>query len=357
MKKFVIIALAAAMSLAACSKTDMGKGSGEVSFQVASYATKLGIEGTVFPTSESFGVYAWAEGTVQDYFMPNERISYGSDGLWKPAGTYYWPKGVTIDFFGYYPYGMNGLSVSPNVISYADYDVEAKQEDVMYASKSVGYGDNPDGTGVGIDGTSGVPIVFHHALAKVLVDARLAFNHRTEEDGTTYDWTITVNDCTVSNFQKKGGARFELAAEPTEGLVDWVKPEDANGYKVWTGDGTTTSKTSGITPVELKNDEPVNILPEFFVLPQAVGKEAQWVSVNFTVKTSRNGEPFLTETMTRGAYLYIDEVPAWEINHIIRYLLVLSPIDLEPGGTPSIITFDPAVSDWEVITVSTPIVL
>jgi hypothetical protein len=177
-----------------------------------------------------------------------------------------------------------------------------------------------------------------------------------EEDGTVYEWELNVSKATINNFYKKGGAEFILADEPTEGLVEWIKPMDADSNRVWTNDGSLTSKTA-TGPVVVKGEEPSVIIPEFFTLPQALDSLGthQTITVDFTVKTKRNGVDFLNETLTRSARLYLEEIPAWEINHKIIYTLLFSPIDLGPNGRPSTITFDPAVDDWEVITASTVI--
>ncbi|MBO4557274.1 MAG: fimbrillin family protein [Bacteroidales bacterium] len=371
MKKAFIIILVAAVALVSCTKREI-EGSKAISFQTASYATRAGIEGTVFPTTESFGIYAWAEGTIGEWFMNNEQIVYGEDGKWASANTYFWPKTTTVDFFGYYPYGMSGLAVAPQTITYSNIDVEAMQADVMYSDKAAGYGDNPDGRGMGIDGTSGVPIIFHHALAKVEIAARTDFDTRSEEDGTEHEWQVTVNKVTVSDFYKAGGATFTLRNEPTEGQVGWEKPADEAGNAVWTNDGAKTSISANPAAL-LNHEEPVTILPDFFVLPQAVteperdeegriipGQNIHKVTVNVTIKTRRNGADFISETYDRSAYLWLETVPAWSINHITRYLLIIRPIGGgggTPGSEPVPITFDPAVAAWDVLTVPTYITI
>ena len=78
MKKLFAIVLSAALLTVACTKVQVNHAQREVSFQTASYITKVGIDGTVFPTTETFGAYAWAAGTVGTYFMDNEQVSYNS---------------------------------------------------------------------------------------------------------------------------------------------------------------------------------------------------------------------------------------------------------------------------------------
>ncbi len=380
MKKTTIILLAALLTLAACTKTEKRSDKSGISFNPAALMTRAGIDGPEFPTSETFGVYAWTPLADDGVFMPNERVSYNpTDGTWKASGTYYWPNKVVIDFFGYYPYGMSELTATPDVITYTDYDVEAAQQDAMYSSKAAGYGYNPDGTYAGIDGSKGVPIIFHHALGKVQVDARAAYDHIVEPDGSVYDWTVTLNSITISDFYKKGGAVFTIEDEPKEGIVEWTKPADEDGNHVWTNDGAKTlifNEPKVLLPTG-KNDEGeynyVNVLPEFFVLPQAVteperdergwpipGQQIHRVTIDVTIVTKLNGEELIRESHSiRTAYLYMDEIPAWQINYRTIYRLVVYP--LGPGYGPDtdrpVITFDPAVADWEYLTATTTIVL
>ena len=371
MKKVIIISLAALLAVTACSKKETTPVSKAVTFQTAAYATRAGIEGPEFPKTETFGVYGWATNNPDGYFMNNERISYNEeDGTWGSDPTAFWPLKATVDFIGYYPYGMSEITVGKDQISFANLDVEASQTDVLYSSKAVGYGYNPDGTYTGIDGSAGVPILFHHALAKVVVDARTAYDRIEEADGTVYDWSVTLNSVTISDFYKKGDATFTLASEPAEGVVGWNQPKDEAGFRVWTNDGSTTSATTHPNAI-LNCEDPVNVMPEFFVLPQAIvvppaidepePQPIQKVSVNITIKTRRNGEDFIRETTNRTAYISLEDIPAWNINQRTHYLLIIYPLGPGTGPGPGdqrpVITFDPAVADWDYVTVSTSIAL
>ena len=373
MKKVIIISLAALLFMAACTKTDKGSISSAISFQTAAYATRAGIDGSVFPTTEVFGVYAWASGSPDSYFMNNEKVAYDGEGKWVSEHEFYWIYKQTIDFIGYYPYNMPEVNIGKEEIKYTAMDVESRQIDAMYSSRATGYAYNPDGTYAGVDGSAGVPILFHHALGKVVIDARTAYDHVVETDGTVYDWEVTVNSITVSDFYKKGDATFTIENEPSEGIVGWTKPADADGFNVWTNDGAKTS-ISNQPKVLLNSETPVNVLPEFFVLPQVVvkpevdqegriipGQPIHKVTVNLTVKTILNGEKLISETYNRSAYMYLEEIPAWQINYRNRYLLIIYPLGPGTGPGPDshmpVITFDPAVADWDYITVYTTLYL
>lgn len=370
MKKILAITMAAALMAVACSKVEVAPSAEHaIAFQTVNAMTKVGIDGTVFPTTESFGAYAWAAGTVGTYFMNNEKVSYNaSTNQWKPSTTYYWPKNTSVDFICYYPYNMSGIAIAENQVKYTGIDVEANQIDIMYADKAVGYTDNVDEVDNGTSVFEGVPTVFHHSLAKVRVIVALAYNHKEEADGTVTDWAVTVNSLSLNDFYKAGDCTLNLASSPATGIVGWEKPADADGNYVWTPDGTTTDKngtfSGAITP-----GSDYESIAEFFVLPQTLAAGQQKISIGLTVNTTRNGAAFLNETFTKSADLYIATLPAWQMNQIITYKILVSPTASDgDGGNPgtpvdpsdpdlsdATITFDPAVNGWENIGVETVI--
>ena len=371
MKKLLAIAAFAALFAVSCTKVQVNTygGRNEISFQTVSSLTKIGIDGTVSPTTETFGAYAWAAGTVGAYFMDNEQVSFNaSTSEWKPSTTYYWPKNATVDFLCYYPYGMSGIAITPSTINYTGIDVEAGQTDIMYADKAVGYTDNVDEVNDGINGYTGVPTVFHHALAKVRVIVELAYNHKQEADGTVTDWTVNVNSASLSGFYKAGKCALTLASSPATGIVGWDKPADADGNFVWTPDGTTTSQNGTFSGAITPGNQ-YEAISEFFVLPQTLAAGQQKINLGLTVATTRNGAPFLNETFTTSADLYLATLPAWQINNVITYKIIIAPTaSAGNGGNPgqpvdpndpdlsdAVITFDPAVNGWDNIGVETVI--
>ncbi len=367
MKKLFAFILSAALLTVACTKVQVAnQGPSEISFQTVSALTKVGIEGTVFPTSESFGAYAWAAGTVGTYFMDNEEVSFNSsNSTWKPSSTYYWPKNNTVDFLCYYPYNMAGITISEDQITYTGIDVEAGQTDIMYADKAVGYSENVDEANDGVNGYTGVPTVFHHALAKVRVIVELAYNHKEEADGTVTDWAVTVNSMSLSGFYKAGNCTLNLASSPATGIVGWDRPTDAGGNFVWTPTGTATSKNGTFSGAVTPGNE-YETIAEFFVLPQTLVAGQQKINVGLTVATTRNGAAFLNETFTKSADLYLASLPAWQMNQVITYKITVAPTASDGNGgngpdpghpvdpndpdlSDAIITFDPAVNGWDNI--------
>lgn len=348
MKKTLII-LAAALAALACSKSETSPGK-SISFQTASYLTKAT---TAFPQDDTFGVYAWSAGTVGEYFMENEVVSYdATDKIWKPSTTYYWPKNATVDFISFYPAGMSGLTVEQNKLTYTDINVWAEQKDIMYADKASGFSDNSGLVSQQLNASSGVPTIFHHALAKIKVKVVLAYSHKEDTDGTVHDWEVTLNSLTLSGIKTTGSAVLNLAATPAEGVIEWVKPQD----NVWTFTPASPVNTPAnylAIPQAMTALKAIDIVPESFVVPQALATGGQKVNLNFSVKTKRNGVDFLYEPNVQVSVDLVSQtIPAWEMNHSIAYTLNICPAgerELKP------ITFDPSIEDWVNDAVTTTI--
>jgi hypothetical protein len=366
MKKLIIFLSIAAVMASACTKvvsSSVEKGN-KITFQTVAGLNTKAITGTAFPTTETFSTYAWAEGTVGEYFMDNVTIEYNAtEDQWMPFGeTFYWPKNTTVDFISYYPTGLNGITVEKDKITYSGIDVYTLQNDIMYADKAAGFSDNQDLVDNSVNGFTGVPTIFRHALAKVKFIVELNYNHKEEADGTVTDWEVTVNSASISGIYTTGEAVFNLSSTPTVGVIPWEKPAG----NVWTPDGTVAT-INGLSNTAITPGTDYTAVDEVYVLPQALAAAQQKVTINLTIKTIRNGAAFLNETFDKVADLYIGTLPAWEINHVYTYRVKLSPtasngnggqpIDpSDPSGgvdpnnpdlSDAIISFDPAVDGWE----------
>jgi len=376
MKKALIFFSLATLIVSACSKNEINvvdRSSDEITFQTLAMATR--VDGTVFPTTETFSTYAWAVGTAGTYFMNNETIAFNTtENAWKTqGGTYYWPKNSTVDFISYYPTGLSGITVEEDKITYTDIDVNTLQQDIMYADKAAGFSNNVDLADDGANAYTGVPTIFHHALAKVKFIVELKYNEKTEADGTKTKWEVTLNNVSLGDIYTKGGCVLNLATTPTSGVIGWTKPADANGYNVWTPDGTKAALAGAIVSgTVLTPGTDYNAVSELYVLPQALAAGAQKVALSYTVKTYRNGTLFLTENINTSADIFLATLPAWQMNHAYTYRLKLNPLASNGnGGNPDdpsnpvdptdpdlsdvIITFDPAVDGWENVGVETVI--
>ena len=94
----------------------------------------------------------------------------------------------------------------------------------------------------------------------------------------------------------------------------------------------------------------------------------QRISLNVTIKTTRNGAAFLSETIDVAADLFVpDVVESWQMNNAVVYRISINPTrsngsDPSDPGKPvdpndpnlkdAVISFDPAVLGWDVMNVS-----
>ena len=367
MKKLFIIAVAA-IALAACAKTEVSKSNlNAISFQPASQISKA-INGAVFPTTETFGVYAWTAGTTGEYFIENKEVSF--DGTqWTTATPYYWPKNQSVDFFCYYPYNVAGTipAVTKTVVTYNNIDFSVTQTDIMYADKAVGYTDNANQVEDGTNAYEGVPTIFRHAGCKVKVNVILGENEKTETDGTVTKWDVTLKSVQLTGLFIKGTCELNLSSTDN-GVIPWTKPSDANGNFVWAADNSLTNDPTGslYNDVQLRNlvkNEGVTVIPETYMLPQTLAADQQKIRLVFDVKTYRKAPGAtdfalaLTQTdIAASADLLINtgnistSILAWQMNQNIVYNITIGPAGRQ-------ITFDPAVDAWENKTVSTNIEL
>lgn len=376
MKKFFFIAVAA-MAMAACAKTEVKTPDTLIAFKPFSQVNTK-VTGTVFPTTETFGTYAWTAGTTGAFFIENKEVSF-ANGVWTTATPYYWPKGQSVDFFSYYPFNPAGNvpQVQDNKLTYSDIDFSTTQVDLMYADKAVAYTDNADQVEDGQNAYEGVPTIFRHAASKVKVNVILGENEKTEADGTVTKWEVTLKSVNLSGIYYKGDCVLNLATSPASGLVSWTKPQDAAGNYVWTANTSLTNDVNNslYTDVQVRHlvkNEGVTVIGAslganqydgIYMLPQTLVAGQQKINFVFDVVTYRKapGATDFVQALTQNdvalsANLLIDtgtpatSVFAWQMNQSIVYNITIGPAGKQ-------ITFDPAIDNWENKTYSTNIEL
>ncbi len=221
MKKYLLI-LAAAVALAACSKTEVipvnSDADVEITFLTAPLTKALGTGQSAFSTDNVFqsaafydvNEFAYGSTTAETFIKPTT-VKYFTS-VWKAADasgnavTYYWPKdGGKLSFFSWslnkttlnYGTGTTAPSVAINVkngVVLTDYEV-TNNEDFMVAEPAL------DQTGNQNKYThEGVPTLFKHKLAKI------AFQAKTDADYTVdpYRQTFTINKIYFKNVASKG---------------------------------------------------------------------------------------------------------------------------------------------------------
>ena len=355
MKKAIFFALAAAMMAVSCSKTESNAPAKDnmIAFQPANSLNTKVIEGSVFPVTDFFGTYAWINGDNGTLFIDNDKVAFDeAHGIWTTVNnTYYWPKNESLDFFSYYPYDMEGITVARNQVTY-NLDFYSNNADFMYADKAVGFTDNADEVTNGTQNAyEGVPTIFRHAGSKIRVMVVQGENEKVEAaTGTRTKWEIKLKRVTLADVYSKGTCTLNLADTPTTGIVGWVKPTG----NVWTPDENVKRTYESTCNQVLTVGTGFEVIPYKFVLPQALTTNQQKIYLNMEIKTWRAAagqeyptEPTLTQSdVTVSADLLIRDnngiavVDAWKMNQAITYTITLGPAGKQ-------ITFDPAIINWE----------
>ena len=349
MKKLIIISLAALVALCACTKNEIAEGAKkEVTFSVATFSGQTKADPADYADNYAdipFGTYAWfygeEDGAQAQSFMEDETVSYtGSE--WKPSLTYYWPKSGSIDFISYSPKSISEyVTVTEESINIGEADKEYIVEhmsaiDVMYADKAVAQTKNIDTYYY-----NGVPTLFRHALAKINVNVKTAYDKKVMKEGEDETkWAITVTDLAIENYYKKG--TVELGLNSSDNI--WNLPTDA----VWTPAGDLVEKQSFTLPTDATISQTTKpFVQDYFVLPQTLDQD-QTIEVTVTIVTTLPNGKTITETGVKlSALMSTDDLKAWQMNKQISYDLTIIPASSDDDGDPVAILFDPAVKDWE----------
>ena len=376
MKKYFIIAVAALLASAACSKVETidNTPARKISFQVGNYAAQTKAAVSFKDESESFKSRAFlhAEGvdlnpdysvngtSYQEFFgSTGETIAWdGTAKEWAPAShDYYWPKSSHsfVNFASWYG-TVNGADSDPT-ITYAytaskwtatlswNYTAVLGQatSNLLYADMAWRYSEQNPTDGPHKDGvTEGVPTLFHHALAQINIKAyadddasgeNLTLSGSNPTDGTAV-WTIAIKNAKIT----------PLFASGTLTLTN-ADPGTASTTQAWTGDwaGTGTAgdvAISDFTVSTVTKATAANLVAPSCVLPQTLGAS---VVLSFDLD--------ITATYTSNAATHHEIIPysiklndmgttAWAQNTKYTYYLRIVP-------NQNRVLFDPAIAeDW-----------
>ncbi len=374
MKKYIILSAAALLALAACSKVtpNAENNQRQIKFQVANYVNTKATQGLKFENPD-FGTYAWFNAT--DPFMENEKVGLVS-GEWTTVNNvYYWPKTGSIDFVSFSPFDAaptvaKGTAAGSYTMTFANYEVTPEQPattgttgaaadplvlDLMYADVATASANVDEITddlekGTTDSGYTGVPTLFHHALAKVgfTIQANFLEYEATLADGSKSktSWKITLNSAKLQKFNNKGTLALTWASGAWTG--SWAPTADVTELDVMPG----AAFDLDVDATPLKSD--------LFVLPQTLA--AQELVLNMTIETTLANGLKITETYEPVVSLK-DITTAWGMNQITNYVIKIKPtasdeiIPHDDDPEDVVITFDPAVVDWTTVTAETTIQL
>lgn len=409
MKKYFIIAAAALVALTACTKMDFDETATpdiKIGYQVANYMSQTKADGSSFltelsnmgATTNAFKSSAFIHpngGTFGAFFNPNpETITWNTTNTeWEPSKDYYWPKSPNsnIDFFSWYDF--DGSAVAPTLtydgstaptLVWSDRTV-AYKSDILFAD--IAWHQTANQERNKLDGVkSGVPTLFHHALAQVKFQAKIKEGKDKKQDTKNTDkytfFEVKLSTVALANVHKNGTLSLTKTYESSRTTTPWTLPDNS----IWadastpamvatTTDWFTTDAATGAAVLTTSSYAALNdatYMPDGFIAvrPQAVtndmkltftmsitkwyGTEAQYAADSHSGCTNLGTETFpVTDFATNVDDAYtatglqlnkITGAPAyWAMNKKIIYNVIIDP-------TTDTILFDPAVVDWETAT-------
>lgn len=341
-------------------------------------------------------------------WSPDRPHYWPMEGSLDFIGTY--PKGYQRTEANY----EKRPEVTPTTITWTDHVFNdpkgTTHEDIRYTDKAVGYTKNNTAkqneaiNGIKDYGFKGVPMLFHHAATKISIVTRLGRDNfqvysGSDEEGANssdalgkYHWQVEVKKVTLNKHYNKGSLKLTLAQpEENNPLVGWTLPEN----KLWTVtdetsvvskefgnvtwldkkeedhlhsyEGPLTSDGTGRVSVTEPEDEPAEADKEpveYIVMPQALAPGQQTITVEYTLyqqyDPSGDGSTELIDqgakTFTKTFDLYTENLPSWQMNKHITYIIEFWPGGHSPNVWPDdpndledthAIFFAPAVEDWD----------
>ncbi|MCI2082475.1 MAG: fimbrillin family protein [Bacteroidales bacterium] len=335
MKKVIILAAIAALTLTACSQNSVIETPAEDAIGFSAFSP-VPTKGTVLtgttlnPYYKEFTIYAY-QGTTT--FMDDISYVYGS--AWDYAHSTdkkYWPSDETkkINFYAYTSSSDNELSASVSSSAQTlDITVptdNASQEDILVAeclnaTKSDRDGDNS----ASLPTTGGVPMVFKHALSQVNFSAR---------NDSTSIIKVTLRGITVQNVLNEVTSTFAaVSSSPNSNVSNYSA--GLNGSAI-----VLTNSASSV----MANDGHLILAPQ---------TTAAW---NLT--SSNTGARFaidckVEDTVSGVVYydgtVYVPVSVAWVPGYNYTYTFVFGKgAGYDDNGDPvlNVISFVPTVTAW-----------
>ena len=364
MKKLFIIAAAAVVALAACTKTEVVNNTPDqaITFQVANYSTSTkadshGHTSLIDEGFNSFKTYAWytpATGTANQAFMAPATVEYDSTNkLWHATDrTYFWPKTGYVNFFSFAGNHLpDAVDLNSSSLAEAHYTTAitvATDDNILIADGAYGFYSNPNAAHGLNDVTKGVPTLFRHMLSRVKFDVCV---DATEVTDNKNNWEIVVNSAVVS-YRNQGKLEVAFPATPTIAFDADGHPTTAGTTakyttEAWTPENVTNVELNKISSTVTTNADggsvstPVELIADSVVMPQTLATTGVTFAINYTITHTYNGANPIVETVpisAKALTAFATPVSAWDVNTIYTYHIII-----KPNGE---ILFDPAVEEW-----------
>lgn len=372
MKKLFYFA-AAAVALAACAKNEViPVNSGEnqeITFNVAP-KTKADPDAhrhNEFAKGNVFASWAYylpkgntwdANSAAAKEYISCAKISYNTtEHVWKSGQSYYWPKdGGRLTFFAYslnkdnfdfkhVAAGGSNVTCHSNTGIYAHIDLSVdKNVDFLVADPVKDKMSNVD---EGKHFVDGVPTLFRHKLSYVI------FNVKTDKDYSGAKKTFALKSIKFKNVSYYGGYQ-DFPSKGTDGQVLIKAGFTPDATKRGVMNYTSGSTESPFSQVITSTNEGISTIDNFLYIPQTFDANAS-IEVVYTITTTVSvttpegpSTKDVVEEVTKNIYLN----PAvgtpmfvkWEMGK--KYTINLT-------FTLDEILWDPAVKDWEDVTIGT----
>jgi len=408
MRKYIIIAAAAIVAMASCTKVEKDPTATpdlKIGYQVAEYMTQTKANSSfldeltgapfnltaanVFFKSKAYINAAGSSSAAEFYNAASttkvENIKYysGTTATWEPDHTYYWPKSPnsSLDFFSWYDLSATTADTAAgNVASMEEssgtYTLAwtgrtiALKDNVMYADPVWNQKANKNpGDYKYNDVKEGVPTLFHHALAQV----RFQFKQKTmskvdsKNSSNSTFWVVTVKNLAIpANKWVKTGS-LSLSATSGNNYSAVTNSIWTPGSEYWASSDVFLAAAAGTTGIVLTDTEVTftkddQMSGEYItVLPQAIGND---FLLNFDIVietkygTTSDGASAATTVSTE--LLHVKDFPTGGaiVNNSGIQLNLMTTIgsywqmnkkytyifEIDPETTT--ILYDPAVEDW-----------
>ena len=364
MTKYFIIAIAALVARAACTKTEVSTltPNQAISFQVANYVGRTRAGESLFPMDSTFKTSSWfhenATAAAQA-FMDNETVKWQStNSTWGTDRAYFWPKTGWINFFSWTGYPQP-TSVTEGNVTYTN-AVIATDSNPMVASAAYHYAKNENvyaGDDYKYNGTDveGVPTLFHHLVSQVNVIVKF---DASDISDTNYKWDLVIEADTL-NYANAGSLAINFVDPAAKGqnwpltspAINWTRSASANVDLVGTDNLAEANKqttTAGQVSAGKNLFTAISVLPQD--LTATTGSAAKF-SIKYTLTSYYNNVQHIKETVVLGGndaialtnFKYDNSgtpatLDAWNTNYRYTYILTIKP--------NKTVTFDPVVEQW-----------
>lgn len=362
MKKFFILAAAALVAIAACSKNEADTAAYEqsrvINFNtVANKATKAPISGTVYSYNlPSFGVFAsyleknktWAANKASaTRYMDDVEVSFNdAKEIWAPASTYYWPLEGSLSFIAYSPKAAAtaAFAEATGTLTLSAFTVNttvADQVDLLYSSVNADrtmnesyYVDSANSkNSENADGDKGVNIKFKHALAQVIFKAKTADDVFDAGMSFKIDTLVVYAASTADNMTVVNPADGDAAAT----ITTWTNPKTNANFVVRADDFPNATVATGAANFLGKTlSDPIGDALLMIPVTAFAGTDPT-VTVKYTLYRLSDALPMGSKEVTIHFDAIDDIVTNWQAGKKYEYDLT---IDLQK------IYFNPTITDW-----------